>query len=140
VSSPPAPGGRAPEVAVGGVALVDDAVLLVRRGRAPQRGRWSIPGGRVEAGETLAAAVERELLEETGLSVRCGAFLGWVERIGPDHHFVILDFVVRIEPGDRLPTAGGDALEAAWVPRTDVPALDLVDGLEAFLRRHGVLD
>ena len=137
--APTPPGSRVPQVAVGGVAVEGDAVLLVRRGRPPQAGRWSIPGGRVERGETLAGAVERELLEETGLSVRCGPFLGWVERIGPEHHFVILDFEVKVAPGDASPRAGGDALEAAWVPRHDVAALDLVDGLEAFLRHHGVL-
>lgn len=132
-----------PQVAVGAVAVAGGALLLVRRGRPPETGRWSLPGGRVEAGETLAEAVVREVLEETGLAVRCGRFLGWVERIGPGHHFVILDFVV--DPADgvaaALPplTAGGDATAARWVRLPDVPATPLVSGLEAFLRDRGVL-
>jgi len=134
-----APAG-APVVAVGAVVVADDALLLVRRGTPPQEGRWTIPGGRVEWGETLAAALEREVAEETGLAVRCGDLVGWAERIGPDHHFVILDFRATVSHRTEEPTAGGDAAAAAWVRRGQVAALDLVDGLVEFLRRHGVLD
>jgi len=138
-TGPPAPGATpAPVVAVGGVAVVDGAVLLVRRGTEPQVGRWSIPGGRVEAGESLGAAVEREVREETGVAVGCGPFLGWAERIGDGHHFVILDFAATVT--SRRPSAGDDAAEAMWVPLADVPGVDLVEGLEAFLRRHRVLE
>lgn len=127
-----------PEVAVGAVAVADDALLLVRRSQAPAFGLWSVPGGRVERGETLAEAVVREVAEETGIETVCGPLLGWVERIGDDHHFVILDFVVTaLEP--RPPVAGGDASEAAWVPVVEVPTLPLVDGLAGFLTDHGVL-
>jgi ADP-ribose pyrophosphatase YjhB (NUDIX family) len=101
-------------------------------------GCWSVPGGRVEPGESVTAAVERELLEETGLEVRCGPFLGWAERRDRHHHFVILDFEVTVAGPDR-PTAGSDAADVAWVPLTDVAALELVEGLEEFLRRHDVL-
>ena len=136
----PPPGSAArPVVAVGGVAVVDGRLLLVRRGRPPQAGRWTVPGGRVEAGEALAAAVEREVHEETGLAVRCGPLLGWVERLGPEHHFVILDFTVDVDPTAGDPVAGDDATDAAWVPLDAVPTFDLVDGLEHFLRSHGVL-
>ena len=119
--------------------MVDDRILLVRRAAAPQAGRWTVPGGRVEPGETLAAAVEREILEETGLRVRCGSFLGWAERIDHHHHFVILDFAVEVPPGAPDPVAGGDAAAAAWVTMSELPGLPLVDGLEDFLRTHGVL-
>jgi 8-oxo-dGTP diphosphatase len=129
----------APVVAVGGVAVADGSLLLVRRGSPPQQGRWSIPGGRVEEGETLAEAVERELEEETGIAARCGPLLGIAERLGAGYHFVILDFVVHTEAPASLPRAGGDADEAAWVPLALVPELDLVDGVEEFLRSHGVL-
>ena len=129
--------GRHPQVAVGAVAVERGELLLVRRGRPPEAGRWSVPGGRVEPGESLAGAVEREVMEETGSEVRCGPFLGWVERIGPDHHFVILDFAVEVL--GRACRPGGDAGEVAWVAPRDVPALDLVTGLEEFLRAHGVL-
>ena len=129
--------GRHPEVAVGAVAVHEGALLLVRRGRPPEAGRWSVPGGRVELGEALAAAVEREVREETGSEVGCGRFLGWVERIGPDHHFVVLDFLVDVR--HRASRPGGDAAEVAWVPLAEVPRVDLVTGLEEFLLAHGVL-
>ena len=127
-----------PELCVGAVAVDDERLLLVRRGHEPAAGYWSVPGGRVESGETLAEAVVRELLEETGVEGVCGPLLGWVERITPSHHFVILDFTVHVlEPG--RPVAGDDAAEAAWVPLRAVTGLDLVDGLAEFLHEHGVL-
>jgi mutator protein MutT len=129
-----------PEVCVGAVAVEDGQLLLVRRGRGVAAGEWSVPGGRVEPGETVGEAVVRELAEETGLEGLCGRLLGWVERIGDDHHFVILDFVVEIlDPVD--PVAGDDAAEAAWVPLHEVAEMpNLVDGLAEFLHEHGVLD
>jgi ADP-ribose pyrophosphatase YjhB (NUDIX family) len=114
-------------------------LLMVRRGTPPGRGLWSLPGGRVEQGETLAEAALRELAEETGLEGVCGPMVGWVERIGPGWHFVILDFEVVLL-GDDAPTAGDDAAEAAWVPVWDVPELPLVDGLAEFLSDHGIID
>ncbi|HUY21019.1 MAG TPA: NUDIX domain-containing protein [Acidimicrobiales bacterium] len=136
----PAGSGAGPVVAVGGVAVVERRLLLVQRANPPQAGRWTVPGGRVEPGEALAAAVEREVREETGVVVRCGPMLGWVERIGPDHHFVILDFVVDVPSDAPAPVAGDDAAAVAWVALAEVPAVALVDGLEEFLRAHGVLD
>jgi ADP-ribose pyrophosphatase YjhB (NUDIX family) len=128
-----------PEVCVGAVVVADEALLLVRRGRGPAQGRWSVPGGRVEPGETLAEAVVRELAEETGLEGVCGDLVGWVERIATDHHFVILDFRVTVlEPVE--PVAGDDATEAAWVPLIDVAEHHLVDGLAEFLHDHGIIE
>jgi ADP-ribose pyrophosphatase YjhB (NUDIX family) len=127
-----------PIVAVGGLAVVDGAVLLVRRGKPPEAGRWTIPGGRVEVGETLAEAVERELLEETGLDVRCGELRGWVERILPGYHYVILDFDITVV-GSCTPVAGGDAVDVSWVSLGEVASLDTVGGLVEFLREHEVL-
>jgi ADP-ribose pyrophosphatase YjhB (NUDIX family) len=127
-----------PELCVGAVAVADEELLLVRRGRGPGAGRWSVPGGRVEAGETICDAVVREVAEETGLQVRCGELLGWAERIGPQHHFVILDFAVTVTDG-RRPVAADDAAEASWFPLSSVPRVALVDGLAGFLRDHGVL-
>jgi ADP-ribose pyrophosphatase YjhB (NUDIX family) len=126
-----------PVVAVGAVAVDGERLLLVRRGRGPAAGEWSVPGGRVEAGEALHAAVVREVLEETGLEVVVDRFLGWVERIGPEHHFVILDFAVTVLDGE--PIAGDDAAEVAWVPFGELSEWRLVDGLYEFLRDVGVL-
>ena len=128
-----------PQVCVGAVVVDDGRLLLIRRGRGPAAGQWSVPGGRVEAGETVGEAVVRELAEETGLEGVCGGLLGWVERIGSDHHFVILDFEVEVLEPDS-PVAGDDAVEVAWVPLGDVAELDLVEGLAEFLHEHGVLD
>lgn len=135
-ASDSAPGRPRPELAVGAVAVCDGALLLVRRGRPPEAGRWSLPGGRLESGETVAAAVEREVMEETGLQVRCGKLIGWVERIGAGHHFVILDFAVVVSAGTLQ--AGGDADETAWVPLGELRQVELVSGLADFLEAHGV--
>jgi 8-oxo-dGTP diphosphatase len=128
-----------PEVCVGAVVVADEALLLIRRGRGPAQGSWSVPGGRVERGETLAEAVVRELREETGLAGVCGELLGWVERIGDGYHFVILDFEVVLLD-DAEPRAGDDAAEAAWVPLHEVAELNLVEGLAEFLADHGVIE
>ena len=129
-----------PQVCVGAIAVVDGRLLLVRRGHGPAAGTWSIPGGRVEPGETLAEAVVREVAEETGLEAMCDDLVGWVERIGDDYHFVILDFFVTVLDGpEKEPQAGGDAAEAAWVPLDDVSHLRLADGLAEFLHEHGIV-
>ena len=120
------------------MAVDDERILMIRRGHGPAAGAWSVPGGRVEAGETLAEAVVRELREETGLDGVCESLVGWVERIGAGYHYVILDFFVTIVGGDD-PVAGGDAAEAAWVPLAGVAELALVEGLAEFLHDHGIL-
>ncbi len=136
----PAGGSGAPVVAVGGVAVRDGALLLVQRATAPHAGRWTVPGGHVEPGETLARAVEREVREETGLTVRCEDLLGWAERIGAGYHFVILDFTVALPDDGVEPVAGSDAAAVAWVRLEELSGTALVDGLEEFLRSHGVID
>jgi len=127
-----------PEVCVGAIAVDAERLLLVRRGHGPAAGEWSVPGGRVERGETLAEAVVRELAEETGLEGVADRFVGWVERIGNDHHFVILDFAVTVLEAST-PRAGGDAAEAAWVDLDEVAQYRLVEGLADFLHEHGIL-
>jgi ADP-ribose pyrophosphatase YjhB (NUDIX family) len=124
------------------VVVHADALLLVRRGRGPAAGAWSVPGGRVERGETLAEAVVRELGEETGLEGVCGELLGWAE-ILPDQpdetHFVVLDFATTVLDA-RTPVAGDDAAEARWVTLDEVASMALVDGLAELLHEWGVLD
>src|SRR3954451_21004610 len=109
-----------PQVCVGAIVVEDGRLLLIRRGRGPAQGEWSVPGGRVDRGELLAEAVVRELAEETGLEGVCGDLIGWVERMGEDPHFVILDFDVTILDPDQPPVAGDDAAEVRWVPLADV--------------------
>ena len=125
-----------PEIAVGAVCVRDGRLLVVRRGRGLGAGRWSLPGGRVESGETLAAAVRRELREETSLAVSVGALCGIAERISDRAHYVIVDYWVRAE---GTAVAGDDAAEVAWVDRRGLEALHLVDGLWDFLADHDVL-
>jgi len=128
------------EVAVGGVAVRDGELLLVRRGRGPGAGAWSVPGGRVHVGEELHEAVVREVAEETGLDVVVERFLGWVERIGADYHFVILDFLVAPLEPDQVPVAGDDADEVAWVGLGELDGVRLVEGLFDFLVDHDILE
>ena len=129
------------EVAVGAVVRRGDDILLVRRARGAAVGKWAIPGGRVEFGEGLKAAVAREVLEETGLEVTVGRFLGWAERIGDDpapYHYVILDFAAEAVDSGAVPRAGDDADGVAWVPANALETYPLVAGLAEFLRRVGV--
>ncbi|MDQ3946586.1 MAG: NUDIX domain-containing protein [Actinomycetota bacterium] len=117
-------------------------ILLVLRGRGAGVGRWSLPGGRVEFGETLVAAVAREVAEETGVEVEVGAFVGWVERMGTEpfaYHYVILDFAATPSDPQAPPVPGDDADAAAWFPCSELPGLGLVPGLYEFLEDSGSL-
>ncbi len=107
-----------PVVGVGGVIVRDGRVVLVKRAHEPRRGEWSLPGGRVELGETLVDAVRREVLEETGLEVEVGALVELFDRVHRregrvQYHFVIADFLCHPRGGTLR--AGDDALEVAWV-------------------------
>jgi 8-oxo-dGTP diphosphatase len=135
------------ELAVGAVVVALGRILMVKRGHEPEKGRWSIPGGHVEPGETLSEAVERELLEETGLRGRCGELCGVAERMGPGWHFVILDYFVSVElevdaegqPRLPCPVAASDAASVKWLGLGDLGELELVSGLKEFLIAHGVV-
>ena len=123
-----------------GAIVHDDSgrLLVVRRGNPPAAGRWSVPGGRVEADETDGAAVRREVLEETGLDVVVGAHLGTVQRDGPGGViYDIRDYACALM-GGRL-RAGDDAADVRFVSRSELFALDVVDGLLDALELWGVL-
>jgi ADP-ribose pyrophosphatase YjhB (NUDIX family) len=122
-----------PEVAVGLVARDRRGrLLLVERGHPPHQGRWSLPGGRVEGGETIAEAAARELQEETGLEAAVGEIAGVVERIGEGFHYLIVDLWAEL-PDDAVPVAAGDAAAARLVNLDDVPTYPLSPGLPSFL-------
>ena len=127
-----------PVLGVSALVVDQDELLLVRRANPPGAGRWAMPGGRVESGETLAEAVVRELHEETGLEGVCGAYIGLAEVIEPDHHFVVLDFRAHLLVHEE-PRPGDDVDEARWVPLGEVVDLLLVPGLGEFLHDHQVI-
>jgi mutator protein MutT len=117
-------------VSCAGAVVRDQAgrLLLVRRGREPSRGRWSLPGGRVETGETAADAAVREVREETGLDVVAGALVGRVERPGPAGVTYVIDDIACTVHGGQL-RAGDDADDVRWVDRAELALLPLTDGL-----------
>ena len=124
-----------------GAIVLDDAgrILLVRRANPPAQGRWSLPGGRVEQGEQWEDAVQRELLEETGVAARPVRFVGEVHRDAPGGGvYVIRDFLMRIE-GTAEPVAGDDALETAWFTAEEMGDADTSAGLVQALAGWGVL-
>jgi len=126
-----------PVLAVGAIVIRDRSLLMIQRGRAPNRGRWSIPGGRVETGESLADAVRREVLEETGLEVVVGDLVGILEVPG-DPHYVILDYAAA-PAGDQEPRAGDDAAAVRWVPFAQVRGLECTPRFVETLEAWGVL-
>lgn len=119
-----------PIVGVGGIIFQGDQVLLIKRGREPGLGQWSIPGGVVRPGETLKEAVVREILEETHLKVEVLALAKVLERILRDsdgrvaYHYVLADFLCRHLEGTLQPDS--DAQDARFVPLGDLPSYEVV--------------
>lgn len=134
---PVTPGDVVPAV---GAVVVDDGgrLLLIRRAFEPGAGLWSLPGGRLEPGEDDAAALRREMREETGLDVEVGALVGTVERPGPAGRvYAIADYRCRVVGG--TPVAGDDASAIGWFTPEEVAGLPLVAELYDTLRTWGVL-
>lgn len=132
-----------PRVGVGAVVLDADRVLLVRRGKPPLAGKWSLPGGLLELGETTAEAACREVAEECGLQIRVDEVVGILDRVVRDaegrirYHWVLVDYVAVVESGTLC--AASDADEAQWVEVDEVQRLDTTDGLLDMIRRAQAL-
>ncbi|HET6841324.1 MAG TPA: NUDIX hydrolase [Candidatus Angelobacter sp.] len=118
-----------PIVGVGAVIIHNGQVLLVRRAKPPLQGRWSLPGGVVELGETLRAAVEREILEETSLQVKAIEVVAVLDRILPgdnariQYHYVLIDFLCHCEGGELR--AASDVSEAQWAHPAELHKYEL---------------
>jgi len=127
-------------VAVGAVVFRDNRVLLIQRGKAPSRGLWSIPGGSVELGETLQAAAEREIREETGLLIRAREPVFTFDVIHRDEtgrirfHYVIIDLMADYISGELHP--GDDALNARWVSSQEIKDLNLSEMTRQLLTQN----
>ena len=127
-----------PVVGVGAVVVRDDRAVVIRRRHDPHKGQWSLPGGRLELGESLVEAVRRELQEETGLDVQVGPVLEvfeWIERAtdGIRHHFVIVDYLCTCRGGTLC--AGDDAADAAWVREDDLERYDMSETAKTVIRK-----
>lgn len=124
--SEPAPiPARSPVPAVGVVCLRDSEVLLIRRGKPPLTGAWSLPGGRIEWGERATDAALRELREETGVAAELLGLVEVADGLFGERHYVLVDYAARWIGGD--PVAGDDAADAAFHRLDDLPALGLWD-------------
>ena len=129
-----------PRVAVGAVVFKDGCVLLVRRGKAPACGQWAIPGGSVQLGETLQAAAEREIREETGIRIVAGKPIYTFDVVDRDaenrirYHYVIIDFEASYQGGALR--SGDDALEARWVAAHELDGLTVSPPTRQLLRRY----
>jgi ADP-ribose pyrophosphatase YjhB (NUDIX family) len=143
MNTPPVPIKReypdAPRVGVGAVVLHEDRVLLVRRGGRPSPGKWSLPGGLVELGETTAEAVCREIAEECGCDIRLVGICGVIDRVVRDaegrvrYHYVLVDYLAY--PASASIVAGSDAADACWYPIDRIDELDVTEGLLDMIRR-----
>jgi ADP-ribose pyrophosphatase YjhB (NUDIX family) len=128
-----------PLVGVGAVVFRGEEVLLVRRGQEPARGSWSLPGGLVELGETLEGALQRELAEETGLSVTILGLSAVLERIFRDpedrilYHYVLIDYACHYRAGELRP--GSDITAARFVSLASLAQFDLPEFTARVIRR-----
>lgn len=131
---------KQPIVGVGAIIIHDGKMLIVKRGSDPGKGKWSVPGGLVELGETVKEAVEREVLEECNLKVEASHLIDIVDNIIRDkngrikYHFIILDFFAKLRGGKLKPNS--EVIEAKWVPIDEVEKYDLTNTFREFMKRN----
>ena len=120
---------KRPLVGVGAVIWRDNKVLLIRRGKPPREGEWSLPGGEQELGETILQALTREVQEETGLIIQIVALIDVIDAIMPDkggdirNHYTLIDFAARWVSGEAQ--AGDDATAVRWVTLEELSDYEL---------------
>lgn len=120
---------QCPQIGVGAVVFKDNKILLVKRKNPPAKNQWAIPGGRLQLGETLREACQREILEETGINIKVGELIYTFEVIERRadgqilFHYVILDFLADYLSGTAIP--GDDATEVGWFSPQDIKSLDI---------------
>ena len=131
-----------PIVAVGAVILEAGRVVLVKRGHEPLKGQWSLPGGAVETGETLQAALVREVREETCLDVEVGPVVEVLDSIRLDadglaeYHYIIIDYACRVRGGtSSLPECGSDAAAVEWVDAAHLERYQVTSTAIAVIRK-----
>jgi len=128
-----------PVIGVGAVVVDGGRVVLVKRAHEPLKGEWSLPGGAVEVGETLAEAVAREVREETGLEVAVGPVVEVVDRVHRtsdgrvEYHFVIIDYLCAVASGTLR--SGSDAADACWAAAGDLARYRLTDLATPVIRK-----
>ena len=135
---------RFPIPAVGAVILNDQRILLIQRGHEPSKGKWTLPGGVIEVGESPEDAIIREVKEECNLSITVVGIIEVFNRVIRDdqnrikYHYVILDYLTRCQAGDPWqevsPRPGTDILDVRWIPLPEVTRYDVTDGLLKIIR------
>ena len=129
-----------PIVGIGAVIISEGKIALIKRGNEPSKGKWTIPGGLVELGESPEQAVIRETKEETGLDVENPRLIDVVSNVDLDekgkvkYQYVIIDYFVHVENGTAQ--AASDALELRWVPFDEVEDYDLTRSFRVFFRNN----
>jgi ADP-ribose pyrophosphatase len=129
-----------PRVAVGAIVFKDNRVLLVRRGKPPAKNSWAIPGGSIKIGETLQRAAEREILEETGITIQALDPIFTFDYIERDEsgcarfHYVIIDLTAEYVGGE--PRAGDDAAEVRWLSSKEIMTLSVNSKTRELLRER----
>lgn len=127
-----------PQIAVGAVVFKDDRVLLVKRSNPPAKGMWAVPGGKIQAGETMQQALIRELKEETGLNIKVGEIIYVFDVIQRNdnarlnYHYVIIDFLCELKDGQLK--AGDDALEARWISKKELKQINVNEKTKMMLK------